>query len=83
MTGRERGTCTYWFKTTGCIRPLRHWRARDSRYRPRYSSRSSSGIFAWISGGRDAKSVAQVWRQLAHFSVTTVMLLMRSLLPTC
>ena len=58
-------------------------RRSTSRREPRYSSRNSSGIFAWISGGSDAKSVAQVWRQLAHFSVMTVKLFMRRMLPTC
>jgi hypothetical protein len=51
--------------------------------RPRYSSRNASGTLSRISGGSDAKSVAQVWPQLSHLNVMTVMLLMRSMLPTC
>jgi len=46
-------------------------------------SRSASGIFSWISGGSDVKSVAQVWRQFAHVSIITVVLFTMSKLPTC
>lgn len=48
-----------------------------------YKSRSASGIFSWISGGRDAMSVAHVWRQFAQVSIITVMLFTTSRLPTC
>ena len=46
-----------------------------------YWSRSESGIFSWISGGRDSKSVAQKCPQLAHVTDITVTLFTTSLLP--
>lgn len=46
-----------------------------------YRSLSASGIFSWISGGRDSRSVAQKCPQLAHVTDITVRLFTTSLLP--
>jgi hypothetical protein len=75
--------CTHSCSAEASSQPLPTNESEHLTTRLRYSSRNASGTLSRISGGSDAKSVAQVWRQLAHFSVMTVMLFMRSMLPTC